>query len=590
MHFRSILLLSILSLTTNGLGENVPFKINLYESHIPAKLADRLILNSGSESDIFYERLFVDRKYQNGLDEYICEYVPVVYEEPSQELEPEQESDVEILTKASQLIHESFPPESCVWAYDFKGLYWTYAFCFADKIIQYHEGASLEERPKIHKPIAPSAVFVLGRFTKSSAAKVDFKNQASVTQYKAYVEHAGRTYRLLDEKSSPFSHHSSQRVVLQMVTDGTLCDMTRQPRTMELMYLCAESGGNSPEIMNVQEIKTCHYKMVLHVPQLCSYEPFIPNKHVQDSLVDVACQKIDRETDVEVSSDADFDLYLGRTVLRDDDEFPVKSDNRINIADHSLDDLGAGFYVALNSYEYVSPSEYFNRRSVVVFNGEFKSLSDLNMQFGNAVFKAIGNKLMAPRATGQEPEILNWNHQFVLWFELYDSTGEFLGLSRIENTGTHELHTIDAQIVDPVNFQDPEGEQPYFVSFKRPQYKAPGNMWNFEMFSEDKSHLYNRRKRVAKAKIGVTSLPLEQNTVAEESASIELTRTDHEPQIESSSTNEIPETKEEEAKFVDIVEEIIDESIYEQEKELDDKGNPHFVDVSEQDQVVIQYQ
>lgn len=569
---------------------NVPFSVNLYESHIPAQLADRLILNSGPESDIYYERVYVDRKHQKGQDEYICEYVPFVYEEHTDELDLEQESDVEILKKATQLIHQSFPPESCVWAYDFKGWYWTYAFCFADKIIQYHEGASQKERPHVHKPIAPSAVFVLGRFTKASASRIEFGNQATAAQYNAYIEHAGRTYRLLDEKSSPFSHHSSQRVVLQMVTDGTLCDMTRQPRTIELMYICAESGGNSVEIMNTQEIKTCHYKMVLHVPQLCTYEPFIPNKHVQDSLVDVACQKIDRDANIEVSPDAEFDLFLGRSVLRDDVDFPVRSDNRINIADHSLDDLGGGFYLALNSYEYVSPSEYFNRRSVVVFNGEFKALDDLNMQFGNAIFKVIGTKLMAPRTQENEVEILDWNHKFVLWFELYDHTGEFLALSRIENVGPAELHTIDAQIVDPVNLLDSDGGEPYFVLFKRPEYEAPANMWNFEMFSKDEKVLYQRKKRVAKAETLPMEVVEEQNEELEKESLTKDALTETRPLAESFSSKEEPELSEVASEHVEELDGSQEGSFYEKEKMLDKEGNPHFVEVDQQDQMVIDYQ
>lgn len=591
MLFKKPLTLFILSLASKGVAVNVPFSVNLYESYIPAQLADRLIINSGPENDTYYTRLFVERKHQKGMDEYICEYVPVVYEDLTQELDSEQESDVEILTKATQLIHQSFPPDTCVWAYDFKGLYWTYAFCFADKIIQYHEGAPQNERPHVHKPISPSAVFVLGRFTKASAAKIEFGNQASEAQYNAYIEHAGRTFRLLDEKSSPFSHHSSQRVVMQMVTDGTLCDMTGQPRTMELLYICAESGGDSSEIMNVQEIKTCHYKMVLHVPQLCSYEPFIPNKHVQDSLVDIACQKINKETDEKVSPDAKFNLYLGRSVLRDDDDFPVRSDNRINIADHSLDDLGGGFYIALNSYEYVSTSEYFNQRSVVVFNGEFENLDDLNMQFGNAIFKIVGTKLMAPRILGKEPEVLDWHHKFVLWFELYDYTGEFLGLSRIENTGTANRHTMDAQLVDPVNLKDTDGKEPYFVLFERPEYNAPANVWNFEMFSKDSSIIYNRRRRVSKAKIGPSMDVVEEHSEeAGEVSSVQQGSTEREPQSEKTSTMELPHPTKEEPKIVKEIEKSTETSVDEAEKALSTEEPPHYGDIGQQHQVVIEYQ
>lgn len=501
MSLKKLLVVLIgLNSLTKALDSNVPFHINLYESHIPGQLADKLISDIGSANGTYYERLFVERKYQNGLDEYICELAPVLILELDQEV-MEEESEAEILAAATNLIHLSFSKDSCVWAYDFRGWYWTYAFCFGDKVIQYHEGAHPSERPHKHVPIAPSSVFVLGRFTKASIDKVEFGNQVSESQYKTYLDHATRSYRLLDEKSSPFSHHSSQRVVLQMATDGTLCDMTRQPRTLELMYLCSESGGYTPQIMDVVEIKTCHYKMIVHVPALCQYKPFIPNRHVQDSLVDIACQKVDRESSIDIKPDATFDDFLGVTVLRDDDEFPVRADNRINIAEHRLDDLGGGFQMAACNYEYVSSSEYFNSRTVAVFTGKFETLEDLNLQFGRTIYDSIEKKLIAPTNFEGLSEELSWLHKFVLWSEIYDATGEFLGLARLESTGDDTKRELDALLIDPVTLTEGNGDQPYFVRFERPEFQAPFNFWNFEVFYKNGAEPYTRRKRITKEKI-----------------------------------------------------------------------------------------
>lgn len=547
---RSILLLLAYSLLAYALEAIVPFNVNLYESYIPGRLADSLILDSKPEDNLYYERLFVDRRYQNGSDEYICEFAPVNYQKI--EVDPELEPEHEILAKATQLIHLSFDKDSCVWAYEFRGWYWTYAFCFGDKVIQYHEGAALASRPKTHKPINPSTVFVLGRFTKASAKVVKFENQVSESQYMTFVENAGRSYRLLDEKSSPFSHHSSQKVILQMVTDGTTCDMTGQPRSMEMVFACSENGGSAPQIMNLLEIKTCHYKMVLHVPKLCEYEPFVPTKQVQDSLVDVACQKVDRVNTYK-DSRSSFNDYLGVTVLRDDDDFPVRADNRINIALHAIQDLSGGFYIASHEYQYVSTSEYFNNRFVALFNGMFTDLEDLNYQFGRAVFDSIGKTFVAPSSSSENIKALDWLHKFVIWFEIYSDTGEFLALSRIENTSDGKTPTLNALIVDPVNLLEMNADDPLFVRFQRPDFEAPSNMWNFEIFSEDLMVPYNPRRRVTHSR-DISS------EVAKESESAHVVGTEKSASTDPSN------------------------------KELDDEGNPHFVEVNENEQMPIGYQ
>ena len=494
LFFLLSLSLLCISLVCHTLDLNVPFNINLYESHHPEQLADSLIARPPKNRS--YERLFVARKHQDGLDEYICEYAPFKYQLPEERL-AKLKSDFEILNKATQLIHLSFSRDSCVWAYELRGRYWTYAYCFGDKVIQYHEGAAYSERPKKHLPVRPETVFILGRFTKASLNRIEFKNQASESQFAAYLEQAPRSYRLVDEKLSPFSHHSSQRVVLQIVEDGTLCDMTWQPRTIEMMYLCSEVGGTVPEIMRVEEIQTCYYKMVLHVPTLCTYEHFIPNRQAKDALVNVACQKIDT-TGVHVDRNGAFDDFIPVNVLRDDEDFPVRADNRVDVSLHRLDELSWGFYVAHSNTKYNSTSAYFKNRAVILFNGEFTDLDDLNYQFGNAMYRAIGSTFKAYTPTNRGVELLDFLHMFVLWFEIYDTAGEFIGLSRIENAGNGTTHMLNIQMVDPVELMGTDGDDPLFVRFARPEFQAPLNKWNFEVLLDKLTEPYVARSRLGR--------------------------------------------------------------------------------------------
>lgn len=456
-----------------------PYNVRLFESFLPLNIALSLAASPGLSPS--YQMYFV------GNDPYLCalpEHEPLVQQ-------PSGEPEAEVLDSAVELIQSSFSSDSCVWAYDLRRSYWTYAFCNADKIIQYHEAAPPAERGKTHLAQHPDHVFVLGRFQKHSAKEVLFENQALPSLYQHYAaSEARRTATLKDEQSSPFVHSSAQKVVLQIVTDGSVCDMTGQPRTIEVVYKCDSSLVLlNPIIVDVLEIKVCHYKMLIHIPKLCSHESFMPDKYVQDHLVDVNCQRVDMNK-LASTTFVLFDQFINRTVLRDHPAFPVRADNRINIADHHLAPLNRGFYVARSKTELTSESEYFNHRNVVLFNGHFDSLLDLNKQFAESIINSIGTKLLAPvilRNDAGEADfnsVLEWLHTFTLFFEIYDYKGELVGISKISHDASRGERTVFATILDPKTLLDNEGDVMELVSFSRPDFDAPMQMWNFQVFDE----------------------------------------------------------------------------------------------------------
>lgn len=488
-------LLAVLLLLSTSLAEtdvNVPFNIRLHESFLSPRLAAELANRTEPPGDpaTEFEKFYIQRESE--VDEYLCAIPPLDTQKFASEQVPEPQNEAEVLARAVDIIHSSFSEKDCVWSYELKGNYWTYAFCNGDKIIQYHEGVPPQERGHRHVAMEPSTVFVLGRFSRASMNDVKFANQAGSSQYAAYAKEQKRVSKLLDEKTSPFSHHTSQKVVLQMVTDGSVCDVTLQPRTIEVVYKCDPSGGTSlPQIMDVLEIKTCHYKMFVHIPLLCFYEPFIPNKNIRDALVDIVCQRVgDEETGL-----ATFEDHVDRVVLRDSAYFPVRADNRINIAGHHIMPLNRGFYLARSKTGYKSPSTYFNDRNVVLFNGVHEDLMDLNKQFGEAMFQALDSgKIGAPVMNKNGQQVLDWSHSFILWFEVYNYQGEFLGLSRIERDGSKK-NMFTAQFSNPVTLVDLDGDVPFFVRFAKPDFEAPLNMWNFEMFSNGDHSKFRKHRR-----------------------------------------------------------------------------------------------
>lgn len=468
-----------------------PLSIRIQNGGIPKKLANSLVEGSHTsllalDPDSRYERLFLGLK--NDSAEYICSMPrqKLTFQQLDQPEVPEEDESA-ILKTAVEIIHGSFTRNKCAWSYDLRGFYWTYGYCHGDKIIQYHETAPLQDRPQKHVPGAPNMVYVLGRFSKASINELEFQNQASPQQYMDYIRSSERTFQLLDEKLLPFSHHSPQKVVMQLVTDGSICDMTFQPRSAEVVYKCDASGGGTVRILDVTEIRTCHYKMFIHVPDLCKYEPFMPNKNLQDSLVPVTCESVSDSVDGE----GQFEDYA-KEVLRKDSSFPVPANNRISIAEHDMIALSRGFYLAQRKTKYNTRNEYYNSRNVILFNGFHDSLQDLSLQFGRVIFNGIGKSILAPSFEKGEQIVLAWLHLFIMWFEIYNFKGEFLGLSRLLNDGSSKKRRISAQIFDPVTLRDVDGDS-VLPDFSRPEFEAPYGMWNFEMFSARGSGALKKR-------------------------------------------------------------------------------------------------
>lgn len=427
----------------------------------------------------------------NRTDEYLCS-IPSADIESIEETEAKQigqqldaASDAKLLSVAIDIIAKSFPQNDCLFTYDLRGLYWTYGYCYADKVIQYHEVIPPNERRKKHKAAFPDLVFVLGRFTDASTGAVRIANQAEDRHKHMYETRGRSSFQLNDDKASPFSHHLAQKVVLQVVDSGSFCEIALKPRQVEIIYKCDTDahGISQPQILDVPEVTTCQYKMMIHVPGLCALEQFAPHRHIKESMVDLTCQLIDKDVNKTESDLQTFEEHTSNVKLREDSIFPVRSDNRISVEDHTLMSLGFGFYLAKSKTGYASTSAYYNNRNVVIYNGFDELLESLGNQLGRAIFKAIGKTLLAPYFENEEQKRLDWADTFVIWLEVYDFSGEFKALLRVARDDSDaDSEVILIQIIDPETMMDVEGSDAVDIAFDTSEYEAPHNLWNYQHY------------------------------------------------------------------------------------------------------------
>lgn len=468
------------------------FNIREFESFIPKPMAEDLkrgISKSRWSADPrnHFQGYFV--KQGNKTSEYICSIpraqIDTIEEKESiqSNTQVDKTNDAKLLKAASEIIRDSFPKNNCIFTYDLRGFYWTYGYCYADKVIQYHEGVPPHERHKRHEATNPKTVYVLGRFTDASYKAVKIANQAKQRQIGQYETRRMKTLSLGEDKASPFSHHSAQKIVLEVIDSGSICEITLEPRSVEVIYKCdpdAHSFGQ-PQIIDVPEVTTCQYKMIIHVPGLCALEQFAPHRKIKESLVEMACQLVDDEISSEIEEQR-FEEYISNVRLRDDGNFPVRGDNRISVEDHTLLPLGFGFYLAKAISGYRSTSAYYNNRNVIIYNGFSEELEDIGNQVGRAIYNAIGKKLLAPYFEKDEQKRLEWKDTFTIWLELYDFFGNFKCLLRISRDGREQAKSIQLQVIDPVTMVDIEGDPPMNMAIDLTEFEAPHNLWNYQYF------------------------------------------------------------------------------------------------------------
>ena len=81
----------------------------------------------------------------------------------------------------------------------------------------------------------------------------------------------------------------------QKLEYGTVCDLTRQPRTIEIQYHCAPQVTQD-RIGWIKETTTCNYQMAIYTQKLCAEEAFLPPKvQIANQII---CREVLRDNEI----------------------------------------------------------------------------------------------------------------------------------------------------------------------------------------------------------------------------------------------------------------------------------------------------
>ncbi|KAJ1874214.1 Protein OS-9 [Coemansia sp. RSA 990] len=156
--------------------------------------------------------------------------------------------------------------------------WWTFEYCHDQRVRQYHRTA-----PDKNGDVA-EIEYRLGDYShrKQYPAIESSERDASGTRPEV--------------RTTQIRQFGRKRFLTQVWAGGTVCDITRQPREVEIQFHC---DPNSPErIVYVEEVAICQYIMVINTPRLCADSSFYD---VAASTVnDIKCQQVVADKEYEI--------------------------------------------------------------------------------------------------------------------------------------------------------------------------------------------------------------------------------------------------------------------------------------------------
>ncbi|KAN0062519.1 Protein OS-9 [Thecaphora frezii] len=90
--------------------------------------------------------------------------------------------------------------------------------------------------------------------------------------------------------SIPEVNLNRQRYISQTWSDGTLCDINNQPRSIEVQFHCGNRKGLGDQIVAIKETTICNYVIVIETSRLCTEPAFRGGN--DDKVHPVTCHKV----------------------------------------------------------------------------------------------------------------------------------------------------------------------------------------------------------------------------------------------------------------------------------------------------------
>lgn len=386
--------------------------------------------------------------------------------------------DSQAIKKLTNLIVKSFMNVKCIFSLGINEGYWTYVYCHDDRVLQFHGNINLFLVSGKNLLKSSNLFFVLGRFNNSGTWLSQDK-QKFESDY--FVKNASDYY--VNSKSNEYN--TNAKVLVREITNGDICDLTKKPRSVTVIFHCNSNDKDIAEISDVQEIETCKYQMIVNVPELCSVKDFSYMKKLEKKS-EIICKRINPLISENIKTVYLTDFFKYNEILNYNTKFfPDLNNYKINLEDYILNPCGSGFYFGLKKDKIKNSISHLKSRNIFIYTGLYNSHDDLLQKFHDMYIKVLEIKIPSPLIYDSNAYyVLTWSDTFIAWYELYDFYGNFFSMVRISLLDPKKKE-LNIEFVDPANMKTKNGTT-IFVN----EYTFYENELNFEFFNRNDNRLY----------------------------------------------------------------------------------------------------
>ncbi|KAJ2403342.1 Protein OS-9, partial [Coemansia sp. RSA 2559] len=152
--------------------------------------------------------------------------------------------------------------------------YWSFEYCHNMYVRQFHRNAPDQNGQVLE------VEYKLGDY--ANRKQLSPAEESSNSELATEEEHSDAS------RTTQLGTIGRSRFLTQVWGGGTLCDITRQPRQVEVQFHCDVNGHE--RIALVEEVVSCQYVVVVNTPRLCADPLFYS---AADSAVhDIKCQHV----------------------------------------------------------------------------------------------------------------------------------------------------------------------------------------------------------------------------------------------------------------------------------------------------------
>ncbi|KAI8080279.1 uncharacterized protein B0P05DRAFT_540700, partial [Gilbertella persicaria] len=183
---------------------------------------------------------------------------------------------------------------NCIRFFTSSHQYWAYEYCHQQYVRQFHVERTHDG--KVEKE-QETASFYLGHYPAQP-----------------------------DQSSAPTELKSKgdQRYLVQTWKDGSECDLTERPRTIEVQYHCDVQGQD--HVSSFVELSTCHYQIVISTPRLCEEMSLSRRHHTEPHQI--TCRPIVSEHLLEQDKQKQEQEKLTVEQQKESEVLPLKEEEK----------------------------------------------------------------------------------------------------------------------------------------------------------------------------------------------------------------------------------------------------------------------